>query len=264
MKKNHFIFGYDGNKREEVQDIYDFMDLNDIEYIIEPFCGSSAISFYISLLHPKKYKYILNDKNADLIKLYNIMADDVKYRKFIKSVNDKLDIILNEGAIDKQKIKYNEIIKEKSTVAYYIKYKIRNIRPGLFPIYKKITKIDENSNCPIIDFLRNEDVKFYNMDAIELIKKYDIKNKCCFILDPPYMFTCNSNYNHNEQGSVDNFNIYDYVASKSIKSLFYIVLDYLWMIKYIFPEDKFKYKKYKKKYNGPRKRETIHCVITNH
>ena len=45
--KNHFFFSYAGNKREEVEHIYNKLDLENIETIVEPFCGSCAVSYYI-------------------------------------------------------------------------------------------------------------------------------------------------------------------------------------------------------------------------
>ena len=64
--KNHFIISYAGNKRQESNYIYEYIKdkLNDIEYIIEPFCGSSALSYYLSTLYPHRFKYILNDNNG--------------------------------------------------------------------------------------------------------------------------------------------------------------------------------------------------------
>ena len=66
--KNHFFIPYFGNKRKETPLIYEKTkhELNDITTIIEPFCGSCAFSYYISLQHPKKYKYILNDNNKTI------------------------------------------------------------------------------------------------------------------------------------------------------------------------------------------------------
>ena len=47
--KNHFFIPYSGNKREEVDKIYDLMkdNIKNDTIIIEPFCGTSALSFYI-------------------------------------------------------------------------------------------------------------------------------------------------------------------------------------------------------------------------
>ena len=67
MKQNHFIFGYAGNKRGEVEVIQNYLEQNynfeKIKTIVEPFCGTSAYSYYLSTLYPKKFKYILNDNN---------------------------------------------------------------------------------------------------------------------------------------------------------------------------------------------------------
>jgi site-specific DNA-adenine methylase len=43
--KNHFFYPYFGNKREEVEHIYNLSDLNNIDTIVEPFCGSCAVSY---------------------------------------------------------------------------------------------------------------------------------------------------------------------------------------------------------------------------
>ena len=68
--KNHFLLPYSGNKRNEVENIYnttkDIYKYEDIKTIVEPFCGSCAYSYYISTLYPKKYKYILNDNDKFL------------------------------------------------------------------------------------------------------------------------------------------------------------------------------------------------------
>jgi site-specific DNA-adenine methylase len=57
-KNNHFVISYAGNKRKEVEKIYENIKdkLDDIDNIIEPFCGTSALSCYISQQHPKKFK----------------------------------------------------------------------------------------------------------------------------------------------------------------------------------------------------------------
>jgi site-specific DNA-adenine methylase len=70
------VFGYAGNKRNEVEQLYyitERVDLYDMEYIVEP-C-TSAMSYYIHTLHPLEFKYVLNDNNQHLIELYNILKD---------------------------------------------------------------------------------------------------------------------------------------------------------------------------------------------
>ena len=152
---NHFIIPYFGNKRQEVKRIYDEIknNINDVEFIVEPFCGTSALSYYISLQHPQKYKYVLNDNNKFLIELYDIAKDDTKLKKLVEN----LKIIYNEVSQDKNK--YNEVCNKsindfKSYIFMNIYY---NIRPGLFPTEKraiKIDRFDKMLNSPIINFLR--------------------------------------------------------------------------------------------------------------
>jgi hypothetical protein len=56
--KNHFFFSYVGNKREEVEHIYNLLDLNNINTIVEPFCGSCAVSYYIWSQNKDKNSYV--------------------------------------------------------------------------------------------------------------------------------------------------------------------------------------------------------------
>ena len=59
--KNHFFTPYSGNKREEVIKIYNSIDdINNYHTIIEPFCGTSAFSYYVWTLNKdRNIKYIL-------------------------------------------------------------------------------------------------------------------------------------------------------------------------------------------------------------
>ena len=87
--KNHFITPYFGNKREEVVKIYSMIDMDKYDTIVEPFCGSSAISYYIWTKNKdRNIKYILNDNNKNLIELYKICMDEEKTIQFQNEVNE--------------------------------------------------------------------------------------------------------------------------------------------------------------------------------
>ena len=75
---------YFGNKRQEVENIYIEIkeDLLKCDKIIEPYAGTSAMSYYISTLHPKRFTYIINDNNPHLINLYKIMKSKNDILKF--------------------------------------------------------------------------------------------------------------------------------------------------------------------------------------
>ncbi len=92
----HFYMTYFGNKRKEMNIIYKNLNFDNIDTIIEPFCGSCAISFYIANLNPGKYKYILNDNNPYLKELYEIIIDDEKSEKFENEYNETIKKINNK------------------------------------------------------------------------------------------------------------------------------------------------------------------------
>ena len=92
--KNHFLISYAGNKRNECENIFNYckflLNNNEIDTIVEPFCGSQAFSYYISTLYPKKFKYILNDNDIFLKELYEIFKDDKKIELFIKNIKKNI------------------------------------------------------------------------------------------------------------------------------------------------------------------------------
>ena len=73
----HFIISYPGNKRKEYIYFRDNINLDGIKNIIEPFCGTSAISFNLWLEHGDKFNYYLNDNSNNLYNIYILMKEDV-------------------------------------------------------------------------------------------------------------------------------------------------------------------------------------------
>ena len=142
---------YFGNKRREVEGLYNEIKhkLPNIEYIIEPFCGSSAFSYYISTQHPGKYKYILNDNNEHLIELYKICLDEQKL--------DNLIIELANLLINLTKEKYDKLAKIDTLINWVFIHIIYNIRPGIWMRDRKIkTSFEYLKQAPIIKFLQTE------------------------------------------------------------------------------------------------------------
>lgn len=253
--KNHFFIAYPGNKREEVETIYNYIiknvDMNKIKTIIEPFCGTSSMSYYISLIHPKKFKYILNDNNKHLIELYKTLSDNIKTEKFVKDINLKC-FDSNDKFINKEQ--YLKLIKEDNKEAYFIKQKYYTIRAGLYPqrICKKLV-YDDFIKTPIINFLKTENIELTTEDAITCIEKYtDTKN--IILCDPPYMETVNNVYQS------PNGNIYEYIYKfrNKIKNVFFI-LEYMWIIRLLFQNENTEI--YTKIYNGMKKKAVEHAII---
>jgi len=259
MNKNHFFFGYAGNKRNEFNNAYEeFKKVKDITTIYEPFCGTSAFSYFLSVKEPKKYKYILNDNNKQLIELYKTAQDEKKLNTLITTINNLM--------VDIDKEKYLVIVKQDTLEGFVIKYKYYTISPGLFPLNKKINKdFSYMENCPIINFLRNENITFTN-ETVGAIKDEYNNNETFIFLDPPYLTECNDFYSDssaNDFYSYSSANIYEYVSNNCINNLkceILMILSDNWIIRLLFK--KYIKNTYKKQYQCSKKKIN-HVLITN-
>lgn len=255
---NHFFIPYSGNKRTEVKNIYDAIiknnSLENISTIIEPYCGTSAISYYISTLYPKKYNYILNDINSQLIELYKIFSDINKITEFIKKINL---ICFDKDLKFMNKIDYCNLMKQKKTniEAFFIGNKYYFMNAYRYPDDKvlKLLEIDKILKTPIIDFLQNENIIFSSDDAIKVVIENN-NNKSLIINDPPYIMTDNSMY------SAPKINIYEWLYDNQ-KILYNscFILEHNWIIQLLFKDNTKKYI-YEKKYTGMTKKTVDHVI----
>jgi site-specific DNA-adenine methylase len=235
--KNHFIMPYFGNKRTEVENLYNLVKdkLNVITTIVEPFCGSAAFSFYISTLFPKKYKYILNDNSNYLIELYKILKDEIKTNDFIKKMNIIHKNIFSKESTELKKKEYDELKKIDNIYHWFYYNKVFSIRPQLFPIkeQERFIKYDFNYilECPIINFLRSEDITFVHGCGVECFKKYGDSQNNFIFLDPPYLQLDNDFYQNK------NVNIYEFLNNRSIdtyNAFIILILEDIWIIRLLF------------------------------
>jgi len=248
---NPFIFSYSGNKRKEYPEIKKSLDLDGVETIVEPFCGSGAFSFFLARDNPKKYKYILNDINENLIKLYELMKDTEKFKTF----QDEM----NEVAKDLDKQKYNAL---EGFTRYFIHHKIHTIRNGLFPLNYKYKPIDLEK-CPIVQFVRNENVTFSSIDGVELIEKYRDNEKVFIFCDPPYLLSYNGFYD--DIYAETSVNIYEYIYKNDLrdfKSKILLTLEKNMFVSLLF--DKYKKTEFDKRYTGNTKRKCKFLNIVNY
>jgi len=245
--KNHFFIGYAGNKRQEVEKICEHIDFNNITTIIEPFCGTSALSFYISQQNPLKFKYILNDNNVHLIDMYKLYKNKKKMKAFENEINKILKDINKE--------KYNSLDKNLVST-WFIHNKVYWIRPNLFPLDYKYKEI-KLTDYPINNFLSTEKIEVLNMDAIDLFEKYKNDDKCIIFFDPPYLSSCNDFY------KCPSVKVYEYLNKNNIKdfkSKIILCLEDMWIIRLLFKE--YAFISYSKKYETTHK-TTTHCIIKN-
>ena len=77
------LFSYFGNKDNEMDDIIkNLPNFDNIDIILEPYCGSFALIRCLINIYPNKI-YICNDNDELLIKTYQALQDDVKCEELI-------------------------------------------------------------------------------------------------------------------------------------------------------------------------------------
>lgn len=262
--KNHYFTAYVGNKRKEIKDILLFINLDanaDITTILEPFAGSSAMSYYISTQYPNKFKYILNDNDKINYDLYNISRDTERTNEFNENINKLIDEFNKYTDDVNRKIFYNSI-DTKTLEGYIFKQKYYTIRMGLYPMMTRMNKIKpyDLKDYPIYNFYNNEDITYENMDGVDFINKYNHDEDKLFLLDPPYLASCNDFYNNKD------CNIYEWVCDNkelllNSKNKILFILENMWIIKLLLKDFKilFEYDKY---YDLSYKK-TTHIIYSN-
>lgn len=256
MKRNHFIFSYAGNKRNETEHFLKYASFKNIENIFELFCGSSAISFHIWLKFKDKFNYYLNDNNKKLIEVYELLKT-----KSIEEIENEINKIKNSIETKKE---WDEYYKDKENESIYkfiffSKYSSMR-RLGMFPlIYERQRKspfqITEYQK-EFIEFIKSPNVFISCGSWFELFNKHKDDETSLFIFDPPYINTCNDFYIEK------NLNIYQYLYDNKIESFqsrIYLILEDIWLIRLLFMNNKILFQ-YDKTY-GISKKETKHILI---
>ena len=259
--KNHYFTCYTGNKRKEIKDILPFINLDNITTILEAFAGSSAMSYYISTQYPNKFKYILNDNDKIGYDLFNISRDTKRTEDFNNKINKLIDEF-NTYTDDVNRKVFYVNIDNNTLEGYIFKQKYYNIRHGLYPLICRMKQIKPFNlqDYPIYNFYNNEDIIYENIDGVEFINKYNQDEDKLFLLDPPYIASCNDFYNCKD------VNIYEWVFNnKSVlidsKNKILFILENIWVIKLLLKDFKILFE-YDKFYDLSHK-NTTHIIYSN-
>jgi site-specific DNA-adenine methylase len=217
--------------------------------------GSCALSYYLSTMHPKKFKYIINDTDENLITLVTIMKDKEKLTQFTATINEVVKTILDKES-------YNKLTKKNDDkfLGWFISNLIYNFHAGLYnPKYKP--RVYDFSNIGIVQFLQNENVVILNKDGYQVFTDNMNDKTTLMFIDPPYLMSQNLQYNLTN--TIGYGNIYEYCSENNIKTLKSRILFCLednWIIRLL-------YKKHiktthVKQYSTTRKK-TNHLIIAN-
>ena len=260
--KNHFIFFYYGNKRCEVENLYAHLNLEDITTIVEPCCGSSAVSYYISTKHPKKFKYILNDTDETLLKIYKLLMNPEESKKMEIEINKTIDTFNKCKTDAERKEIWDPLYKQKDNInAYIFTRKYASIAGRLMPLIERTKQLKKFvlSDYPIYNFLNTENVIISNKLDIDIVKEYKNDSNSLIFLDPPYICTNNSWY------STHDMNIYEYLYNNNINTFdckIYLILEKIWIIELLFKSNNI-ISNYNKLY-VPGNKKTNHIIITKY
>lgn len=247
-----FYFPYQGNKRNEVNEILPLINVDKYSCFVEPFGGSCAISRTLYKLTKKEY--VISDNDSDLVYFCNnfYKNDD----KIIKCALKKLSNINNKD----EYLKYIKSVPKKHSIKWMVHYLIfktyYQLRPGLYPStkskpsYKLLMKNKDDLN----DFFRNNEYKY--SDFKEVLDKYKNNEQCLVILDPPYLFSSFNFYNCNTNNHWEGINEF----INSCKCDFIMIVDDNLFMKLAF--NKWFYGNYGKIYEN-RKRSVKHNIFTN-
>ena len=186
---NKALFSYFGNKDREIEKIIENLpDMNNIDIIIEPYCGSFSLIRNLILLYPDK-KYICVDNDKKLIKAYIDIIDNDKYNKILNNL---------ENTEIKTKEEYNIYKKLNTTESYMYYHSVYTLTPVLFD--RNHFKMNNNDLSKLETFNEyNKNIEFICDDAKNIIEKYKNNDRVFMFIDPPYLFsnTYYSTYNPN-------------------------------------------------------------------
>lgn len=246
MKKNTIRspFFYVGDKYKLMPQLKQLFPQK-IEVYIEPFVGGGS-----SFLNTIANKYIVNDVDPYVIALHKCLA---KYSKKTNEFLERLYRLIEEYGLScsYKNITVPNELKKKFVKTYYSRYnktsyeKLRdsfNEKEDMEVLYLlliygfnhmvrfnscgkfnlPVGNVDFNKNVHdaivnYMDFMKNHDIEFYNLDFMSFLDKLDLNEHCYIYFDPPYLIS-GSEYNKhwNEKEELRLYEYLDYLNSKGI------------------------------------------------
>ena len=274
MSKVNFYFSYMGGKAREYKYIKPLIKFADVDKIVEPFCGSAAMS-YACFKDGFTGEYFLNDNDRELIGFLN----DVKQNGSAKYVEHALNIMSNEFT----KEKHDNVIKQykqaKTLEGFFYYNKVYNFRKGLYPDPAvRAVIISPGMYNEIDKFYRNDRVKYSCNDYRAIFEQFKDDEKALLFLDPPYFSSFNSKYSDFSGTSAeadgtlkDNTQMYVDIANylKTAKCKIIMIINSNAIVNELYRD--FIGEQYTKQYNLTQKvkqgkgikNKTGHMVVTN-
>lgn len=183
------VLKWAGGKRQLLPKIIKLIPTRGIKTYYEPFLGGGAV-----LLHLQPKKAIVNDTNAELINVYNIIRDNVE--ELIKDLfihKNNEDYFYEVREMDRTgKLEEMSDVEKASRIIFLNKTCFN----GLFRVnsrgefntpfgkYKNPNIVNEIVLRAVSNYLNKNNVKFLNVDFEESLK--GIRKDSFVYFDPPY------------------------------------------------------------------------------
>lgn len=274
---NLFYYSYYGNKRTEIKHFSDVITKliakKEINTIVEPFCGSCALSLDLFVKKAlKTLTYHMNDRDDHLISFFYDVKDNT-CKKYIDYCND----YNKEFTCEKWKAqikKYHKEPYEPLNYFYFHAFEYESRDPKFYdekPSIRKTLKFENYKDTD--EFFKKATLTCQDFRLI--FEKYKDNANALLFLDPPYLDSCNKSYIgfevvQDETGRlIDNTKIYIDILNffKEAKCKIIMILNDNAIIRHLYgPWIK---RSYGKTYmsgssgKGKHKRNTDHLIISN-
>jgi site-specific DNA-adenine methylase len=226
---NQILFGRLGNKEKDIKYFKNHLPL-DVSKVIEPFGGTFAISRII--YKDDKYSKFVNDNDENLFEIYK---NPDKYSEFKKKMNN---IAIKHLNIKKNVIydKFIEEVKKDDTI---------DINSNFFKIWHS-EKVVRGRNVKTSKEINNDEhinimkkINFSCVDYMEIINKFKNDKNAFIFIDPPYMFSDNTQYSQQQRKSGEDMtdiivNILEIFKDKKNKAKIMLVINDLKILRWLF------------------------------
>ena len=196
-----------GGKRQIIDELKKYIP-DEFNTYYEPFIGGGALLFELA---PKKA--VINDSNAELMNVYQVLCDDSKFKKMCRVLNNyeanhSEEFFYEIRNKDKNKNTFNRLsdYTRAARTIYLNKacfnglYRVNSKNEFNVPFGKKskVNTYDGNNLIIVSNYLTMNDIKILNKDFEEVLK--DAKKGDFVYFDPPYDSDNNIFTSYTEEG----------------------------------------------------------------